>query len=275
MPTPLPEFGNPPVCEVALSVQFDRLTSIGVPQLGILWQAFRARFPRTEEHAVLDSTIEQFGPRHAGRSGVKLELMSVPPVPRVWLLNDSGTELIQLQQDRFVRNWRRKGDADPYPRYRQLRESFQEDFSTFRRLVDDERWGQVAPNQCEVTYVNLIPAGEGWRDHGELENVLTIFSAKYSDNHLAKPEEAAVNATYVLNDSDGNTTGRLYIAANPVRRLSDNLAAIRLTLTARGRPEGGGIDGVMQSLDRGRDAIVRGFASITTPTMHQIWRRTQ
>ena len=41
--TPLPEFDNPPVIEVALSVQFETLANLRTPQIGVLWQEFRDR----------------------------------------------------------------------------------------------------------------------------------------------------------------------------------------------------------------------------------------
>ena len=274
MTQPLPEFDNPPVVEVALSVQFAKLDSLGVPQLGYVWQSFKDRFPETEEQPPLEAVFEQFGPKPGGRVGVRLELSMVPPRPRIWLLNEGGAELVQVQQDRFVRNWRKREDAEEYPRYKSLRELFRTDFDTFCRLVEREKWGAVEPNQCEVTYVNVIPTGEGWQDHGELDKVLTVVSANYSDDHLSKPEEASVKLQFVLRDDKDEPVGRLHIAANPVMRVTDDQAALRLSLTARGKPQGDGIEGVMGFLDRGHEAIVRGFASITTTEMHKIWKRT-
>ena len=274
MTHPLPEFDSPPVTEVALSVQFEKLDSLGVPQLGYVWQMFRDRFPQTEGKPPLEPTFEQFGP-HPGRPpSVRLQLMETLPQPRLWFLNESGTELVQVQQDRFVRNWREREDAGDYPRFRNLRESFQQDFKAFCGLIEREQWGSVEPNQCEVTYVNLIPAGEGWQDHGDLENVLTVFSARYTDNQLAKPEQVVLNLQYVCKDECGEPVGRLHVAANPVFQASDNRPAIRLSLTARGRPQGSGIAGAMGSLDWGHETIVRSFASITTPEMHKVWERT-
>jgi uncharacterized protein (TIGR04255 family) len=273
MASSLPEFENPPLIEVALSVQFERLESLRSPQLGLVWQQFRDRFPKTEEHAPLDPVFEQFGSR-PGRPGVRLELVSAPPSPRLWFLNEAGTELVQVQKDRFVRNWRKQADADEYPRYRRLSRLFRDDFERFCRLIEEQQWGQVVPSQCEVTYVNLIAIGEGWKHHGELANVVTLFEHRYSDTDLGVPEEAALSVKYVLNDDDGNPIGRLHIAAAPVFRAQDNLAAVRLALTARGKPEDGGIEEVMRFFDRARENIVRGFTSITTPRMHLVWNRT-
>lgn len=272
MTQPLPEFDNPPVVEVALSVQFEKLASLHAPQLGYVWQLYRNRFPKTEEQPPLEPAFEQFGPRAVGRPGVRLELVPAPPAPRLWLLNESGTELVQVQQDRFVRNWRKQDDGDEYPRYKCLSGLFREDFLAFCRLIEAEQWGRVEPNQCEVTYVNII--AEGWQDHGDVGQVLTFFSPSYSDEGLGKPEEAAISLKYVLKDEAGEPAGRLHIAANPVIRVSDNRPAIRLHLTARGKPRTSNIDGVMAFLDQGHEAIVQGFASITTTKMHQVWKRT-
>ena len=274
MTQPLPEFDSPPVTEVVLGVQFEKLALLQVPQLGYVCHAFGERFPQTEEQPPLDPAFEQFGPKPGGRPNVRLELSSVPPRPRVWLLKESGSELLQVQQDRFVRNWRKREDSAEYPRYRALRELFRQDFEMFSELVKEERCGEVEPNQCEVTYVNIIPAGEGWQDHGDLGKVLTVFAAQYSDDRLEKPEEASVDLQYVLKNDEDNPVGRLHVSVNPVFQVSDNRAALRLTLTVRGRPEGDGIEGIIRFLDRGHEAIVRGFASITTTEMHTIWRRT-
>ncbi len=103
-------------------------------------------------------------------------------------------------------------------------------------------------------------------------NVLTVFTKAYSDDWLDKPEQATVNLQFVLSEDD-EPVGRLHIVANPVYHVPTNQPAIQLTLTARGKPEGDGIDGIMQFLDRGHEEIVRGFTSITTPAMHEVWER--
>lgn len=273
MHLPLPEFKKPPVTEVVLGVQFEQLDSLQTPQLGYIWNSYRDRFPQTEEQPPLEPMVEQFGARTGRRQGVRLMFSPAPTRPRLWFLNEDGTELVQVQHDRFVRNWRKRDDEQEYPRYRNLRQSFHEDFETFRGLVEREQWGAVEPNQCEVTYVNVIRAGEGWQDHSELDKVLTVFASNYSDDWLNnRLEEATVNLQFVLYNGE-EPVGRLHVVANPVYHVPTNQPAIRLTLTARGKPESEDIDGIMQFLDRGHEEIVRGFTSITTPAMHEVWER--
>lgn len=254
-------------------MQFEKLESLRSPQLGYVWQAFRDRFPNTEEHPSIEPAFERFGSQGRAGAGVHFELLSSPPAPRIWFVNEPGTELVQVQQDRFIRNWRTESADNMYPRYSLLRDQFARDFELFQSLVQQQNWGTLEPNQCEVTYVNMIPAGEGWTLPGELGKVFTLFKPGYSDNGLGTPEEAAVNARYVLKNNDDEPVGRLHVAIAPVLRANDGLPALRLSLTARGRPEDSGTDAVLKFLDRGHEAIVRGFASITTAEMHAIWER--
>lgn len=273
MNTALPEFKRPPVHEVVLSVQFEKLENLRSPQLGYVWQAFRDRFPNTEDHPAIEPAFELFGSKVGVGAGVHFELLSSLPTPRIWFVNELGTELVQVQQDRFIRNWRKKAADEEYPRYSFLRDQFTRDFELFQSLVDQQGWGRIEPNQCEVTYVNIIPAGDGWSMPGELGKVFTLFNPSYSDSGLGPPEEAAVNARYILTNAGGEPVGRLHVAIAPVLRAKDGSPAFRLSLTARGRPEDAGTDSVLKLLDLGHEAIVRGFASITTADMHTVWER--
>src|ERR1700691_5158974 len=116
--TPPPEFVRPPVIEVALSVQFRRLERLRSAHLGSLWAKFRHRFPRTEDYAPLEPAFERFDQnRNQPKLGGEVRAYDVPPLPRAWFLNEGGTELIQVQPDRFVRNWRKVDEEDRYVRY--------------------------------------------------------------------------------------------------------------------------------------------------------------
>ena len=274
MRDPRPSYENPPVVEVALSVQFEPIKALRTPQLGLLWQEFRDRFPVIEEHPPLEPVIERFGglPR-ASRGTVQFQMLDTPPVPRCWFLNNEGTELIQVQPDRFIHNWRKKTGEEEYPRYERLRETFASELKVFCRFLDNQSLGQFSPNQCEVTYVNHVLSGEGWQDLAELGKVLTVFDLRYSDSFLSQPEDARLAARYIIRDDKGEPLGRLHVVAEPAYRTSDGRSMFALNLTARGRPVSEGIEGVLGFLDIGREWVVRGFTSITTVEMHKVWRR--
>ena len=269
----LPDFSRPPVVEVALSVQFEPLESLRTPQIGLLWQEFKNQFPKVEEHGPLNSVVERFGLRGSKQPNIQLEMMQSPPMPRCWFLNADGTELIQVQKDRFAHNWRKAGEGDLYPRYEHVRDRFCQELETFRRFLTDNQIGELSANQCEVTYVNQIISGEPWERHGQLGEVLTVLKAQYSDSFLSEPEDAEVAIRYVICDDQGERLGRLHVTAKPAFRSSDDQPIFVLTLTARGKPEGDNIQGIQRFLDRGREWVVRGFVSITEPHMHQVWSR--
>jgi len=273
MDAPLPDFADPPVVEVALSVQFEPLTALRTPQIGLLWTKFRDRFPKIEEHAPLDPIMERFGISGPPKPSVHFQMTRKPPMPRCWFVSDDDAELIQIQQDRFAHNWRKTGKHAEYARYKHIRKKFRDELDEFAGFVKRESLGSLEPNQCEVTYVNHIVAGRGWDRHGELGNVLTLFEAQYTEEFLPDLEEARVGGAYVIPDSQGNPLGRLRMTVEPAYRGVDKTPIIVLNLVARGRPEGKGMDGVMKFIDTGHEWIVRGFAAITTPQMHKIWGR--
>lgn len=276
MDAPLPDFADPPVVEVALSVQFEPLTALRTPQLGLLWQKFRERFPKIEEHTPLDPMMERFGVSGPPKPSVQFQMMRRPPVPRCWFLNKPGTELIQIQQDRFAHNWRKtdeRGVQVEYARYKHIRASFRSEMDEFAEFVAQENLGVLQANQCEVTYVNHIAAGSGWEKHGELEKILPLFQARYTDEFLPELEEARVGGAYVIPGSDTKPLGRLRFSIDSAYRRASDKPIMVLNLVARGRPDGDGMDGVMRFLDIGHEWIVRGFAAMTTPEMHKIWGR--
>jgi uncharacterized protein (TIGR04255 family) len=273
-PAQPPEFGQPPVVEVALSVQFKRLEHMRSAHLGLLWDKFRHQFPRTEDYGPLPPAYERFDQSPTQpQLGVEIRAYDVPPLPRAWFLNEGGTELIQIQPDRFMRNWRKVGESDQYVRYAHIQEKFAAGLGDFERFIGQERLGEFTPNQCEVTYVNHIISGEGWASHGELGKILCAWSGRNSDAFLPTPEGIGISVYWVI-PYEGQAVGRLHMALQPAYRVVDGKPMYILNLTARGSPIGADVAGALKFLDIGHEWIVRGFASMTTKEMHRVWRRT-
>ncbi len=274
MPTDrLPEYHVPPVAEVVLSTQFEELAALTAPQLGLLWSEFRNDFPKIEEHPPLQPVTERFGSYEAKTIGIKFEALDTPPTPRLWFVNNDGTQLIQIQKDRFTHNWRKIGDQSTYPRYeRSIKPSYKAEIEHFTEFLEREKLGALKANQCEVTYVNHITA-DGWRDHGDVQSVIAPWSGQYSDDFLKHPEDLGFNIRYRIHNNEGKPIGRLHIRFQPGLNRIDGKPIFILILTARGRPAGDGLAGVFDFLDVGRNWIVRGFTSFTTKHMHEVWRR--
>ena len=101
---------------------------------------------------------------------MQFEATESPALPRLWLLNEAGTEMIQVQNDRFIKNWRKAGEKEQYPHYEPvIKPAFERDFVEFQEFLVEERLGVIKVTQCEVTYVNHIVSGEGWQTLGEIK----------------------------------------------------------------------------------------------------------
>lgn len=275
--TPLPDFAKPPVTEVVLGMQFSSLPKLRSLMISRMWdQLYKDRFPEIEEHAPVPRAVEKFGVIKAPTPTLRLVGFDTPPVPRFWFINgtgNDGTELVQIQQDRFLRNWRKMGDADTYPRYERIREWFQRDCAAFLRFVEANQLGEVVPDQCEVTYVNHVKPGSIWKEHGEVGKVVMPWSGQHSDDFLLLEEDVTLTARYIIPGEQGEPIGRLSVTVQPAYVSDMEEPVLQMTLIARGRPMGEGMGGVLRFLDLGRDWVVRGFASLTTRLMHQIWER--
>lgn len=263
----LPSFKRPPVAEVAIAAQFEGIRGLTGPIMGLLWQRFRELFPKLEVHPALDPHVERSDP--ATGMGIRLKLETVPS-SRVWFIGTDDAHLIQVQQDRFVFNWRRI-EGEDYPRHEQVRGSFDKSFGIFQRFLTDEGLGEPRLNQWELTYVNRIPSGDGWHRHGELGAVVPLLAASGKGRFLPEPEDIALQFRYRIPEEAGSVS-RLLIVANPGFD-STGKPVLGLTLTARGGLSQGGEGSLASRLDLGREWIVRGFTEVTSKTMHQHWGR--
>ena len=269
-PPDLPDFAKPPVAEVVLSLQFSSLSSLTTAHVGLLWRSFRDRLPLIEEHPPLASALESFAPPSPPRVEVAFE--DKPPVPRVWFVNEEKTELVQVQQDRFAHNWRKVGEGDTYPRYERIRERFRDEVSKFEAFIKEEGLGELAVNQCEVTYVNHIERAGGWESHGEIEKLLKNWVPLPAAGFLPAPEDALLRWRYRIPGGSG-PVGRLYVTVQPSWSAADARPVWVMNLMARGAPIGAGIDGAFEFFDLGRVWVVRGFADLTTDSMQRSWER--
>ena len=264
----LPEYSQPPVIETVLGVQFSPLTTFSIPHFGLYWAKIREMFPNYEIQPPLGPIIEEFGEGQWKHVGVSIELAQFPEL-RCWFKDVSGTKLIQLQRDRFLFNWRKVKDEDVYPRYDNIKPNFAEKWDEFCRFLVEAGLEKPEVNQCEITYVNHIHLGQGWKSYGELKNVIAGWSGAISGNFLPEPESVNIGTRYFL----PNGKGRLHVLMQPAIRRTDAKEILQLNLTARGKPESSTLQHLLEWLDLGHEWIVRGFTDFTTKTMHDLWGR--
>jgi uncharacterized protein (TIGR04255 family) len=263
-PTDLPDFENPPLSEVAISLQFAQLSTFSVVHAGLLWDKFKGRFPRVEYKGRLQPAFETFGLMKPSTPKLQLQLAEVPDLPRLWFVDSASSELVQFQPDRFIHNWRKVGEGSAYPRYEAIRASFLDELQTLQSFVSQHELGEITPNQCEVTYVNTLRVPQQERPFK--------FFQPIDVPQVGEFEDAGVTLRYRLNDSDGKPIGRITVQAVPgIDPNGENVT--QLSITGRGPPSKPSIAAAMEFFDQARLAIVHTFAALTTTEMHNRWDR--
>lgn len=262
------DYPNPPVVEVALSVQFDRLLGLDAPMLGAYWSRVRDRFPFAEQHPPLQMVQEAFGPPDATARALRIELSESVQTPRFWLLNSDRSQLLQIQDDRFAHNWRK--NVTPYPHYEMVRAAFVEELLRFSAFIETEDLGQLAANQCEVTYINhvMVPDGASQADLGEL---LTMWSQPSTVDVPGSAEDCFLHLRYKFATASGESIGRVHVDVQPAFEQEQLRPLWVLSLTARGRPLGQGIDGIVDFLNLGRGHVLKTFVGITNAKRQTEW----
>src|SRR4051812_36926510 len=108
---PVPEFERPPLSEVGCALQFAHPLPLNVVDLARLRDAYADRYPETEQHPAAPPIQRSGQPEFQFTLGQGFQL------PRLWFLDASSTQLVQLQADRLGWNWRKVRDTDEYCRY--------------------------------------------------------------------------------------------------------------------------------------------------------------
>ena len=258
-----------------MGLQFEQLDQLDLRHVGQLAERFASKYPRFETQAPLDPTFERFdGPRPAQR--ISIEMVEPPHFPRLWLADESGEELVQLQRDRLLHNWRHTPIGSEYPRYPRLRKQFAADWAVVDSFVKEHGLGAILPTQCEVAYVNQIDA-DGGGVHADPSRYFSFLGAALCVHGQSDFEAVTFSSSGVAREETdrGQLLGRLFVELTSGLNTSSRKPTYRFTLTVRGAPMVRDREGVLQFYDFARARIVRAFAELTTSDMHKQWERVQ
>jgi uncharacterized protein (TIGR04255 family) len=267
MENPLPDFENPPVTEVVCGVLFKPINAFLTPYLGLLWEKYKSDYPESREVAPLDPIIE----RYDELPQIMLDISNVPPLPRIWFVQEKGNGIIQVQRDRFLHNWRKVDAQDEYPRYHIVKQMFMDRFSRFKEFLTQNSLGDIDPLQYEMTYINHISQGEGWSDLLEIGKVFPDFAFRtQKERFLPKPSGINWQTTFKLPGREG----RMHAVVRYVKVRETGQPLLLLELTVRGIGEDKSFEGMESWFDLAREWIVRGFADLTGKDIQEAtWKR--
>ncbi len=266
-PSDLPDFNRPPLIEVALGVQFEPLPQMRQGHVGLFWAEIHDQYPNARDLQPLDPAGETLD----GEMPVfTFQISDAPPLHRAWFISEDQTRLVQVQSDRLIHNWRQV-QAEPYPRFETLYDTFAERFQQFERVLTRAGVPRPTGQQVEMTYINWIATGS------LADFLLPAQRHPLGLQDIDDADEEGLNLRFPVTE-EGRQIGRLYVQArNAVRGTPGQPPeqGFLVSLTFRAplpMPSDGG--DVEESMYRGRNAIVRVFTALTRPNWHDTWERT-
>ena len=262
----LPDYENPPVIEVVCGAQFEPLKGFTSTAFGTFWQTVRKEYPRAEDQPPLSPVIEKPDVTQTQPFSASL----TPPLRRVFLIGAQPNWLVQIQEDRFLHNWRKLSDEDVYPHYPEVSKRFWSAWSRFCRFCLSEEIERPRVKQLEMTYVNHIAEGEGWENLSEIGAVFPDVSWRHARAFLPSPESLQWASTFILPDAQG----RMHVAIRRALRVKDNAPVLLCELTVRGAPASNDDKAMATWFDLAREWIVRAFADLASHKIQtEVWRR--
>ena len=265
--SPPPEYARPPVVEVALAIEFEQTVNFRALDLGRLAAAWADILPQAEERPLL--------PRMGLPSEDLLDTLfeieeTASNPPRLWLQNDTGDQVLQIQHDRLVVNWRKGHLGHPYPRYETIRETLRDAWQRWAAVCADLGHDEPKPFLCEIQYVNHLGTEQGWDSPQDTARLIVPWHGMGDNDILPSDHLSAFNLhCHFPEDREGWLSIDGWTADGSENR------TMTLNLTSRGRALSEDLDSALEFLDVAHIWVVRGFTAVTTPEAHAIWRRTR
>ena len=249
------DFATPPINESYMGFQYTLAPNEwNTLDYGEFYSTVRSDFPIFQEHDEIAPFAE----------GNQIMFGGLPPLRRVWLIKKDSRELLQIQRDRFLYNWRKIQVSDSYPRFENLSQSFKNYWNSFESYCLDKKKSKPQIQYVEFTYTNVIDDKNGF--DGVLTGLSKITSfIDFSNLHrgikgfnLALNLESKSNKQtviqVVLRDGMNVQTKKhvLYIELKSVIKLDDK-------------------DKAFQWLDQIRLELRDLFCDLTAAEAHKVW----
>ncbi len=265
-----PRYENPPLDETAIGVQFGRLTGFSNAHFGLFWKSFQQTDPgwsKAHDAPHLPDQYEKFGDQISWGTP-SLSFLPHGGAARVLIVHEQDDRVIQMQNTRFLYNWRKRGSD--YPTFNKNYPEFLRYFDQFRTVATEAGLGTLSPNQWEITYINNIAKGTVWETPDDWRTVFPgIFPPKSSFDSIRFENFSGENCFEI-----GERRGRLRISVQLAKMDDLNGPEIlRLQLTARGPISSTDSNASYQEgIEIGHKTIVQAFERISGPEALEYWR---
>lgn len=245
-------FANPPINEVVLGQTFHPRHDLLVPYIGEFWTLMKGQYPKCSHAAPIIA------------SGTTPTFDFETSVPRVWLISEDETRLIQVQQDRFYFNWRQTKVREDYIRFGSIKTEFDRVFGEFARYVASRTGQALKAERYELNYINILDCGQGWEFPADIGNVLRDLCWTQGQRFLSSPKRVSAKFEFALPEGFGVMTAAL----DPARTAESRREVFRLELAAAADADVVARVSFDEWVAVAHEWIVSGFKDLTTPTMH-------
>ena len=191
------------------------------------------------------------------------------PMPRYWFIAADEINLIQIQKDAFMFNWRRR--EGKYPRFHSnIKPIFDKYYDLFSDFIQTEFSITELPiSLCELTYVNVIESCDYWAGPQDTSKVIPSFSIIAPDIDDSAAKE--FNCNYVCR-SPSDLQLNIGIRSG-VKNQQKDAPFLIFEIRAYGRFEQIVKQGTDKWFERAHNAIIRCFLNITNQDIqNQFWK---
>lgn len=257
------DYKKPPVVETAFALVFAPIKGWNLLHFGLLWQRYRAAYPNPEvklptgniEPADLIPTLTP-----------DFDLRALPL--RCWFVDETKHQLLQVQRNFFIRNWRKIEDSNTYVHYDEIRPLFAKDWDIFKRFLADERLELPQIFHTEVTYVNHLIRGLDWENPSDIQHIFPYWERPLSSKFDMELSSFTTGANLP-------EKGRIEIKLEPALRSTDGKQILQLTITVIQVPKSSNDMDLLAALDSGHDVLVNQFRDIISDDVQKRWEPIQ
>jgi uncharacterized protein (TIGR04255 family) len=249
---------KPPVVETSLGCFFAGIEGWNILHFGALWEKFRTKYPNVEFPPPLIQNVElpltiRFSPGD-----------SVIPI-RALFTDQLKTQLVQLQTNLFLHNWRKRDENPTYEHYDHILPLFKEDWEVFTSFLEEQKLKRPKFTRCEMTYFNHIVRGEHWNAYEDLPKLFRVWRGFDATSAFKNIEQAAFNVVQSIG------RGKVNVVVSPGVRLSDGKEILQMNVTAARTTEGSEDKELFDGLNECHEISLKAFREFVTRDALRQW----
>ena len=171
--------------------------------------------------------------------------------------------LVQVQPTMHYVNWRRLGDGQNYPRYREQKKRFMEEFARFNAFLTSQGKPTPQVSFAQVCYVNHIDVPD---DSTQGRRLCEILAS--GENFQILKGSTAVNFSCTYSAENGTD---VVVQVSSAIRAADHRTVLQLQLTSNRQPVSNSVEDVGATFDHAHDDLISTFLEITSDAARKTW----